>query len=256
MSVSDRNNKVSYRRYWLPDLAWVGGLIVVTTILFWASDIDIAVARLFYSSGSPAGWFLGGENVAWVFLEDTVPFLTWGLLLGPLLIFLAGLGWKRLRPWRMHAIYILLSVAVGPGLLVNTVFKAHFGRPRPRQTIEFGGEFKYLPVLVPGRNEDCRSFASGHSSIGFAFCVFYFLYRRKRPRLALGCLAFSIVLGLVIGVARMAVGAHFLSDVLWSGFFSYLVALVIYYFVLRVPHWEDTNGHLWPQRGVRVEELA
>jgi hypothetical protein len=40
---------------------------------------------------------------------------------------------------RMYGLFILLSVILGPGLLVNLVFKDHWGRPRPRQVVALGG---------------------------------------------------------------------------------------------------------------------
>jgi len=137
---------------------------------------------------------------------------------------------------------VLLTVALGPGLIINGILKPHFGRPRPRQTIMFGGEFEYLPVLVPGPNENCRSFAGGDSSMGFAFLIFYFMYRRRRRAIARGWLALSIVLGMTIGLGRMAAGAHFLSDILWSGYICYLVALATYYFALRIPTRENCRS--------------
>jgi len=73
--------------------------------------------------------------------------------------------------------------------------------------------------------------------------IFYFVYRRRLPAIARGWLAFSIILGMTIGVGRMAAGAHFLSDVLWSGYICYLVALAVYYFALRIPNREDARAH-------------
>ena len=238
-AVSYNGKEASYRRYRLPDLAWAGVLIVATTILFWVMDLDLTVARFFYDAGNSGRAFPEGQREVWKFLSGVVPLLTAGLGVGGVGVLIAGCFWKNFRRRRIHAVFIILSVALGPGLVTNAVFKPHFGRPRPRQTVEFGGELDYLPVLVPGSNEKGRSFAGGDSSVGFAFCVFYFLYRRRRPGFARCWLAFSIMLGLAIGTARIAAGAHFLSDVLWSGYSSYLVALVVYYFGLRVPHRED-----------------
>lgn len=89
---------------------------------------------------------------------------------------------------------------------------------------------------VPARG---KSFPCGHSSMGYYFVVFYFLARRRHKRLALAALAGTAAYGTLIGVARMAAGAHFASDVLWSAVFPCAVAWALYYFVLRIPYYED-----------------
>ena len=42
-----------------------------------------------------------------------------------------------------------------------------------------------------------------------------------------------------MGLAKLMDGAHFLSDILCAMFLSFLVSLVLYYFVLRIPQIED-----------------
>jgi len=65
------------------------------------------------------------------------------------------------------------------------------------------------------------------------------LLRRSHRRAAFTALAASIGMGLAMGVARMAAGGHFASDVLWSGYLVFLVNWLLYYFVLRIPQIED-----------------
>ena len=40
--------------------------------------------------------------------------------------------------WLMRA-FLALALLLGPGLVVNTDFKSHYGRPRPRQDLDIGG---------------------------------------------------------------------------------------------------------------------
>jgi hypothetical protein len=44
----------------------------------------------------------------------------------------------------------------------------------------------------------------------------------------------ALLLGGLVGAARMAAGAHFLSDVLWAGFFTYFTAWFLYYPILKL----------------------
>ena len=53
--------------------------------------------------------------------------------------------WRRRRP---AALFLALSLLLGPGLLVNTLFKDHWGRARPAQIAQFGGSAKFTPAWV------------------------------------------------------------------------------------------------------------
>jgi hypothetical protein len=78
----------------------------------------------------------------------------------------------------------------------------------------------------------------GHASVGFTFLAGWFLYRRSRPALGRSSLALGLGLGLVMGLGRMAAGAHFLSDILWSGAATYGAAWLSYHLLLRIPQRE------------------
>ena len=67
------------------------------------------------------------------------------------------------------AVFLLLSLALGPGLLVNTVLKDHWGRARPAQIDGIRRRSQHFtPALVPA--DQCArncSFPAGHPAIGF-----------------------------------------------------------------------------------------
>jgi len=56
----------------------------------------------------------------------------------------------------------------------------------------------------------------------------------------------GLTFGALLGIGRMAAGAHFLSDVVWSALIVYGVAHVLYYYVLRVPAREDSREVMYP----------
>ena len=58
-------------------------------------------------------------------------------------------------------------LVIGPGVIVNGVFKPYWGRPRPHSTIPFGGEQEFLPVFQKGCDQDNASFPCGHASMSF-----------------------------------------------------------------------------------------
>ncbi|QLQ32405.1 MAG: phosphatase PAP2 family protein [Candidatus Thiothrix singaporensis] len=144
------------------------------------------------------------------------------------------------------------GVHPGPGLLVNSLFKDHWGRPRPLQVEQLGGQEHYAPPGYFVANGHGRSFPSGHSSVGFAFIAFWFLLRRHKPTLAKMALLLSLLFGCTIGLTRMAAGGHFLSDVMWSGWVVLFASWLLYYPIMRIP--EREAAYLLPGSGKAVGE--
>jgi len=65
--------------------------------------------------------------------------------------------------------------------------------------------------------------------MGFYLLTPAFLLYRRRRGLALGFVALGLTWGSVLGVARIAQGGHFPSDVLWSAGMTYLSGLALCY---------------------------
>ncbi len=230
-----------YRRYWLPELLIALLILTVSTGLCLLYPIDIDLARWFYQPPGAVRIWPYGELEPWAILNKADTALTL-LLAGIGLLLLLGSLRPKWRFIRLHAAFIILSLLIGPGLLVNGVFKDHWGRPRPREIKAFGGKLNYRPPLLKGSGPG-RSFPSGHASVAFDYLVFWFICRRKR-RWAVPALLGGLTLGGVMSFARLAAGAHFLSDVIWSAGLTYLVSLILYYFILRIPQREDRFSSL------------
>ncbi len=229
------------RPSWLSPLRVLFALAVLATGLFWFTDLDMAVAAHFYRPDDPRGPWPGETAPLWRFFYYGGP--VFAVLLGAGA--LGALFWGLVRPsaarWRPGAALVLLTLVVGPGLLVNLVFKEHWGRPRPRQVEGLGGDRPYVPPLRPAPG-DGKSFPAGHASVGFSLCALWLLWRRRHPAWAGAALAFSLLLGGLMGWGRMAAGAHFLSDVIWAGLITFSTALGLYYWVLRIPDRESGAG--------------
>ena len=220
--------------------------VLLATLPFWFSDLDLQLARLFYRPGNPGGAWPFEAWPLWRFFYHAAPVVSAVLGLGALLVYgysrLSGRLWRR-RPALM---LIFLTFLLGAGVLVNAVFKDHWQHPRPRQTIELGGQRHYVPPLAIG-HEGGKSFPSGHASVGFALVALWFVWRRRHFRLAVVALLVALGLGLAMGIGRMAAGGHYFSDVLWSGILVYATAMVLYYYVLKLPQREiaaDETGAL------------
>lgn len=219
------------RRPWFAEALTLLALAVLITAVFAATPLDIAVARLFYRAASPDPWPLAARE-PWSLLYAAAPWITASLVLAGLALLAAG-RLRRQDRQRRAALLLLLALAIGPGLLVNGVFKDHWARPRPREILQLGGALSYVPAPLPGRSGGA-SFPCGHCSVGFLYGAGWWIWRRRRPAWARASLGLGIAAGLALGLGRMAAGAHFLSDVLWSALLAYGVCHVLTYHVLHL----------------------
>lgn len=219
-------------RTWL----WLN-LVTASTVIFWLSDWDMRIADLFYRQ--PEYWLLDDFPLWKTMVYDGVPYVSGAVLAGTLAVVVSSTLARRWYRARLYAIYVLLVFVLGPGLFVNALFKDNWGRPRPVQVEQLGGHATYVPPVYFVADGEGRSFPSGHSSVGFAFIAFWFLWRKQRPQWANTALVAAILSGSVIGLTRMAAGGHFLSDVIWSAWVVLFVAWLLYYPLLRIPDREQ-----------------
>lgn len=198
-------------------------LLLLATGLIAAADADLAVSSRFYLEG---GWPVG-ERFPWKLLYriDRTPAIF--LALCGLGAAVWGLRSLKMRHWVRPGFFLVIVLALGPGLLVNSVFKEHWGRPRPREIVQFGGTKVFHQPWQPGISGKGRSFPSGHSSAAFYLIVPFFVYRNSRPVMAHGWLAGGVIFGILMSYARIAQGGHFLSDCLWSFGMVWFTALLL-----------------------------
>lgn len=230
----------AYRRYWLPDAAVLIGLTAGTILLFQFTSLDLDIAGRFADPPGKERWGLRHE-IPWTWLEDYIPLFSTLFGMGAFGAVLLAAWGKRFRRLGLYGMLTLATIAVGPGLTVNLLLKPFWGRERPRNVEAFAGRSPYRHALQPGQPGTGHSFPCGHSSIGFALGVFYFIFRRGRRGLRYGALYAAVGFGLLIGVARVVAGAHFPSDVLWSGLIVFFLAWFLYYFVFNIPAREDAG---------------
>jgi membrane-associated PAP2 superfamily phosphatase len=207
--------------------------LLLMTVLFTIFDWDRQIAERFYRSGR--GWYLD-KQLLWVWLHayGTVPGLV--LTLTTLILWMASFHSRKLRPWRRPCLVVVLTSLLAAGLVVNAVLKQYWGRPRPSQTIEFGGKWEYRPIFPPGPPGKGASFPCGHCTMGFVFLAMASFRRQSRP-LAYGGVAAGIVMGGLLSAARVVQGAHFFSDTIWSlGIVGMVAAALDIYLPRSDPH--------------------
>jgi lipid A 4'-phosphatase len=211
-----------------PGILWFLGIHVLLGLTFYfAPQIDLGFAGLFFTSGK--GFAFGTASSS-----RTLPFLPWLTIafvnFSILLLIRNAVDWWRSRQLIFFStssrsiIFLLFTLGIGPGLLVNGILKDRLGRARPYQIEAFGGNRQFTAAFTAtGSCKSNCSFVSGDASMGYYLLAFLFVARKRRWAIALT----AYILGTAIGLVRIAQGAHFLSDVIFAGFFTYLVAWIL-----------------------------
>ncbi|HUL89846.1 MAG TPA: phosphatase PAP2 family protein [Pseudolabrys sp.] len=139
---------------------------------------------------------------------------------------------KMLMPGRA-VVFLIATLALGPGLLVNVALKDNWGRPRPGHLKQFGGDQNFVAWWDPtGPCEKNCSFVSGEASAAFWTIAPAALAPPEWRALAYTA---AIAFGVIISASRMIMGAHFLSDAIFSGVFTFLIIWLVYALIYRWP---------------------
>lgn len=216
---------------------WDVILFLATTLpLVVFPHIDIWASRKFFMEGR---FFLAHEAVI-EFIYDV--FARIHLFFFAIFVIGIFITFIRKTPkallWRKKLLFLLLVMLLGPGLLVNGILKDHsFGRPRPIQVEQFGGQDQFAPALR--YSGECRtncSFVCGHASIAFFVMALAWAFRRRY------LFSVGLALGIVVGLVRMAQGGHFLSDVVFAFWAVYFTILPLaYLFKFELPLMTDEH---------------
>ncbi len=215
--------------------------LIIVTIIFRNTDLDLKIAGNFYNSTSKAfdtsayPWFL-------FYKVGEFPAVICTIIAG--IIFVAGFFIKSLKKYRYRNLFVVLLLIIGPGLVINVIFKDNWGRPRPRECVSFNGKSPFKKVGTPyfDNTNGGKSFPSGHASMGFFMIFPFFLYRAcRRKKKAIMWLILGIAYGCLMSYARIFQGGHFTSDCLWAGGIDYLTAAVLFY-VLKLTKEAETSA--------------
>ena len=193
---------------------WLVGLgFIVLVLLGTVTHADLRLSRCFYDPTAPQQWFLKTAR-PWIWLNRYGEYPAWLLVVSAAVVWCESLRRRAWMRYRRACVLIILATALGPGLLVNVILKPLWGRPRPHQVDLFGGSQSYRHWWQPGHLGGGSSFSSGHAAMGYVLVAGVYLGVQRRRGLVLGGV---LTYGSLVGFARIVNGAHFVSDVLWSG---------------------------------------
>lgn len=219
-------------------IAFLAAFALAALLFILAPELDVAFSRLFHREGE--GFFLRGwPPIAYSYKYTPLIATLTGVLVAALTLLRLTPGIRRLHVRGRVIAYIGLSLAIGPWLVTNEILKDNLGRARPKQTVEFGGTRAFTPAFVV--SDECPkncAFVSGHAATGFFLVTFAFLMAPGRLRKA--AFAGAVAVGAAAGMGRVAVGSHYLSDIVFAGFINIAVAWALYVWVV------ERNGFAGP----------
>ena len=207
-------------------------LLGLASLVIWPS-VDLIVSGWFYTPGQG---FLYADLPFFLVLHATAYYGS--RVVGMVLAVLALIAALKRRPILAISgknwLFLFLALMLGPVLLANVIFKDNWGRARPREVTEFGGPSQFSPAWIPeAMPHKNGSFVAGDAAFGFFLPSFAYVLPKKKSLKKKSLLPRSFFwggtgLGILFGVSRIMMGAHFLSDVLFAAFFMYFLSAALY----------------------------
>ncbi|MBO9427305.1 MULTISPECIES: phosphatase PAP2 family protein [Stappiaceae] len=239
-----------------PFLATIAYVALVSAFFLAFPRTDLWVSGLFYSQ-TDGFWaqhnpFLQKVRHLGPYLVQTIAICSVAILVIKLLL----PGRPPIVPLR-KPVFLISTLILGPGILVNSILKDNWGRPRPRSIEEFGGELPFQPVwkMTDYCERNC-SFTSGEGAAGIWLVTMAFLVPASWRK---AVLAFVLPLCLILSINRVAFGGHFFSDTMLSWGLTFLVILSVYWllYLKKPPLMTDQGLDEWFTRnGRRLHRLA
>lgn len=194
-------------------------------------EIDLRVSAVFYEASQG---FVGERDAFVMSLYKGVPLMSRAIIIA---LFIALFAYSIDRGQtgarrRIQVGFLIASLALGPGILIDVLLKDNWGRARPAKVEQFGGTQTFTPALH--RTDQCDnncSFVSGHASAGFYLVSLGFLgnavARRRWTLIGLSA-------GALFGFGRITQGGHFLSDIVFSFYATWFAAWIAWVIFRRL----------------------
>lgn len=230
------------RRWTMLALALVFLWFLMLALFHFMPQLDIAASRAFFmpetcpeaNATRVCGGFTYGRDTLYAFLRRA---LFYAPAIGAVALVIALVHALRhpqapdsARRIKNYAVS-LITLLLGPYVLVNLILKQLSERPRPYETDLFAGPLPFVPAgSFAGQCDDNCSFISGEAAgAGWLVCLIFLLPERLRPVLGPAI----VVISLVTSAFRVAFGGHYLSDVL-LGWLSSPVLFALIFAVFEI----------------------
>ncbi|MFX1524569.1 MAG: phosphatase PAP2 family protein [Promethearchaeota archaeon] len=163
-----------------------------------------------------------------VFSNDFTDVMTGLGLIIPILIYMLFTWKKDWSNYRVLSGIISLLAIIHPLLFVQLT-KVFWGRVRFRD-LTVPGYIEYTPWFIPQGINGNQSFPSGHTAMGWMFLPLLIPLRKKEWRSPIRIVGTIVLIGwgIFVGLSRIAIGAHYASDVLFSTGIPILITYLLY----------------------------
>ena len=194
-------------------------------------DLDLAISRPFYDAVKhdfPLRFvpFLYGlrDDAQWIVAAAVAPAI---VALAVKLV----LPRRRMLISARAVIFLLSTLVIGPGLIVNVTLKDYFPRSRPIDVPQFNGDERFTPWWDPrgGCPKNCSAVAGEASGAFWTLAPAVLAPPQWRPFAYAGALVF----GAAVGGLRIAFGGHFFTDVVFAGVLMFLLIWIVHGLLYR-----------------------
>jgi membrane-associated phospholipid phosphatase len=213
------------------------GFVKYFAVLYWLMAIAIAataIAVSFHFDDTVREFIMQHQSSERRNLMRYVSLLgDWPMHAAVGLILLGFAWWRGSEEWTRILLAMLLAMMlIG---VAGTVIKRTVPRARPSVITDarWGG---------PRFSSKYHSFPSGHVGASTAFFGVLLIARR---RIGLACLPIPIL----IGISRMYIGAHYLSDVVCAAVLGMFCALILAHFLCGKSEIANRNSEIGWRRG-------
>ena len=195
--------------------------LLLSIVFFLFPSLDITVSGLFFGQD---GKFIATESDWFIYFirKMLLPLLALLVFFVPIAAVIKQIYFKEkilnipVREWA----YLFSCLIIGTGIVVNSIFKNLWGRARPNDTIQFGGQ---EPFTIPWLNVDyCNtncSFVSGDVSFFTLSLALLIIFNKTSWN------TFAYAAILLISLLRIMEGDHFLSDTVMSFIITYVIII-------------------------------
>ncbi len=209
--------------------------LLLSIVFFIFPSLDISVSGLFFGQD---GKFIASESDWFIYLvrKMLLPLLVLLVFFVPIAAVIKQIYFREkilnipVREW----VYLFSCLILGTGVVVNSIFKSFWGRARPNDTLDFGGQ---EPFTIPWLNVDyCNtncSFVSGDVSFFTLSLAILIIFNKTSWNI----FAYSLII--FISLLRIMEGDHFLSDTIMSFIITYVMIIALRDFFKKFP--EDLN---------------
>jgi membrane-associated PAP2 superfamily phosphatase len=199
-------------------------------------QFDLDISALFYKPDKHS--FVTWYNDWYDYARDAASVVI-TLIVAPAFVAVAGKLIAPRRPMLIAgraAVFLIVTIALGPGVLANGVLKQHSARMRPESITQFGGTGQFTPWWdFRGPCGDNCSFIAGEPSGAFWTLAPAAL---APPQWRVLAYAGALSFGLAMSVLRIAGGAHFFTDCVFAGVLMFLLAWIVHGLIYR---WRPTR---------------